>query len=77
MHNWSTDTDRLKNNPEQYVIWQLEQQLNYGLAEGEKIDRELLEKYLPVLYIDKATRDFLEFILYDKKPAYQSTENLP
>ena len=76
MHNWSTDTARLKSNPEQYTIWQIEQQLNYGLAEGEKIDRELLKKYLPVLYIDKATRDFLEFILYDKKPANQPTEDL-
>jgi hypothetical protein len=76
MRNWSTDTTRLKDNSEQYAIWQLEQQLNYGLYEGEKIERKLLVKYLPVLNIDKATRDFLEFILYDKKPAYQATTSI-
>lgn len=69
MRNWSTDTTRLKGNSEKYTVWQLEQQLNYGLAEGEKIERELLKKYLPILNIDKPTRGFLEFLLYDKTPA--------
>ena len=69
MHNWSTDTKRLQNVPEKYTIWKLEQQLNYGLSEGEKIERILLEKYLPILHIDNDTRNFFEFILYDKKPA--------
>jgi hypothetical protein len=69
MHNWSTNTTRLRENPEQYAAWRLEQQLNYGLAENEKIDRSQLEKYLPALNIDQDTRNFLEFLLYDKKPA--------
>ena len=69
MHNWSTNIHNLQKNPERYAIWQLEQQLNYGLSEGEKIERALLEKYLPVLNIDQDTRQFLEYILYDKKPA--------
>jgi hypothetical protein len=43
--------------------------LNYGLHEGEKIERALLEKHLPFLNIDKDTRNFLEYILYGKKPA--------
>ena len=69
MRNWSTSTQSLKENPEKYTIWKLEQQLNYGLNEGEKIERTLLEKYIPVLNIDNYTRKFLEYILYDKKPA--------
>ena len=69
MRNWSTDTQRLKLNPDKYSIWQLEQQLNYGLDEGEKIDRALLEKYLPFLNIDQDTRNLMEYLLYDKKPA--------
>jgi hypothetical protein len=69
MHNWSTDTTRLKENPEQYAVWRLEQQLNYGLNEDEKIDRKQLEEYLPVLNIDKDTRNYLEFLLYDQKSA--------
>jgi len=69
MRNWSTNTKNLQENPEKYSIWQLEQLLNYGLKEGEKIERNLLEKYLPVLNIDKDTRNLLEYMLYGKKPA--------
>jgi len=69
MRNWSTDTQRLMEDPEKYSVWQLEQQLNFGLQEGEKIDRTILEKYLPILNIDKDTRSLMEFLLYDKKPA--------
>jgi len=69
MRNWSTDTQRLKLTPDKYTIWQLEQQLNYGLNEGEKIDRTLLEKYLPFLNIDLDTRNLMEYLLNDKKPS--------
>ena len=69
MHNWSTDIKRLQTDPEKFALWQLEQQLNFGLSEGEKIDRTLLEKYLPILNIDQSTRNLMEFLLYDKKPA--------
>jgi exonuclease III len=71
MRNWSTDTTRLQKNSEQYTIWQLEQQLNYGLKEEERIDYTLLKKYLPELKIDEDTRNFLKFLLveYAKKLA--------
>ena len=71
MRNWSTDTTRLQKNSEQYTIWKLEQQLNYGLKEEERIDYTLLKKYLPVLKIDEDTRNFLKFLLveYAKKLA--------
>ena len=69
MHNWSTDIQRLQNDSEKLAIWQLEQQLNYGLSDDEKIDRKLLEKYLPLLYIDRDTRNLMEYLLYGKKPA--------
>ena len=71
MRNWSTDTTRLQKNSEQYAIWKLEQQLNYGLKEEERIDYTLLKKYLPELKIDEDTRNFLKFLLveYAKKLA--------
>ena len=69
MRNWSANTKSLQADPEKYTIWVLEQQLNYGLNEGEKIERTLLEKYLTLFNIDQDTRNFLEYILYDKKPA--------
>ena len=43
MRNWSTDTRNLQTDPERHTIWQLEQQLNYGLNEGEKIERVRLK----------------------------------
>lgn len=70
MRNWSVDTSRFEKNSDEYEIWQLEQLLNFGMSEGETIDRGKLEKYLPLLRIDTDTRDFLEYILYDKKPAH-------
>ena len=69
MRNWSTNIKRLQTDSDKFSIWQLEQQLNFGLREGEKIERTLLEKYLPILNIDQDTRNFMEFLLYGKKPA--------
>jgi hypothetical protein len=71
MRNWSTDTTRLQKNSKAYAIWKLEQQLNYGLKEEERIDYKLLKKYLPILNIDEDTRNFLKFLLveYAKKLA--------
>ena len=70
MRNWSVDTSRFEKNSKEYEIWQLEQLLNFGMSEGETLERNQLEKYLPVLAIDQDTRDFLEYLLYDKKPAH-------
>jgi hypothetical protein len=76
MRNWSVDTKRLMENDEKFTVWQLEQQLNYGLAEGEVINKDILVKYLPELRIDQDTRNFLEFILYDKKPSHPTTKEI-
>ena len=69
MRNWSVDVSRFEKNSGEYEIWQLEQLLNFGVSEGETLNREQLEKYLPILSIDQDTRNFLEYVLYDKKPA--------
>ena len=76
MRNWSVDTSRFEKNSREYEIWQLEQLLNFGLSEGETLDRKQLEKYLPVLQIDRDTRNFLEYVLYDKKPAHGASNRL-
>jgi hypothetical protein len=75
--NWSTDISRLKKNEEKYQIWLIEQKLNCGLAEGEKLDRALLEKYMPVLDIDQETKDFLRLLLYGEKPADRRPKTVP
>jgi hypothetical protein len=76
MRNWSTDTGRITESPHVFTIWRLEQQLNYGLDEGEFLERESLEKYLPELNIDRDARNLLEFLLYDKKPTDKATTEL-
>ncbi len=68
MHNWSTDTTLLKKNPEKFVIWHLEQLINYGL-DGEKLDRDELKKYLADLDIEPNTKKFLTLLLYGRPSA--------
>lgn len=45
--------------------WHLERLINYGLN-GEKLNRRLLERYLPELKIPANRREFLELILWGK-----------
>jgi hypothetical protein len=73
MRNWSTDAGRIAKDLRIFKIWQLEQQLNYGLDEGEFLERESLEKYLPELNIDRDTRNLMEFLLYDRRPTHKAT----
>ena len=46
-------------------VWHLERLINYGL-ENEKLDRKLLETYLPQLKIPDNRRAFLELLLWNK-----------
>lgn len=46
--------------------WHLERLINYGLR-GNKLNKAILEKYLPELSIDEDRRAFLELILWNKK----------
>ena len=41
MYNWSVDTTKLKQNPEEYTIWKLEQLINYGLNEEKLSENDL------------------------------------
>lgn len=67
MYNWSTNTERLKKNPQEYAIWKLEQQINFGLGK-DKLNKKKLIKYWNKIVIDPAKRTYLKFLLYDKKP---------
>lgn len=46
-------------------IWKLERLINYGLGE-EKIDKEILKKFLPKLRIPENRRVFFELLLWNK-----------
>ena len=62
MKNWSTDTKKLKKNKEKFIIWKLEQMINFGLG-GEKIKESDLKKYWKIINIDPAKRNFLSLFV--------------
>jgi len=66
MKNWSVDENYLKKFPKKYKIWKLQQQITYGLDEGEKIDSKDLIKYWPIISprLDPKRREFIEYILW-------------
>ena len=66
MHNWSVDTKELKKHREQYNVWRLEQMINFGLGK-EKLKKQELKKYWPLLYIDPDKKRFLNFLLWPKE----------
>lgn len=66
MYNWSTDTTELQKDPIKYAIWKLEQMVNFGL-QGEKLSKKLLEKFWQNLNLDPHKKQYLEFLLWNKK----------
>ena len=66
MRNWSVDVVRLKKYPKEYKAWKLEQQLIYGLDEGEKINRRELIKNWSVIKdrLDPQRRETVKFLLW-------------
>lgn len=67
MHNWSVDEEKMKQSPEAYEIWRLEQLVNFGL-DGEKLKKDLLKKHWSKIFIeDPYRRALLEMILWGKK----------
>jgi len=60
MYNWSTDTSTLKKHPEKYIVWRLEQLINFGLGD-EKLDKVELKKYWSQLHIDPKRKNVLSF----------------
>lgn len=69
MYNWSVNTKRLKKDPEKFIIWKLEQSINYGLGD-DQLDLKEIKKYLNRLNIDPDKKVYLNFVLYGKKPAF-------
>lgn len=62
MYNWSTNTSKLAKDKDEFIIWKLEQLINFGLN-GELLSRKNLIKYLPVLNIDLQKKNYLQFLL--------------
>ena len=66
MYNWSIDTTRLMQTPEEYTIWKLEQLINYGLND-EKLSENDLKRYWDRLRIDPERKKVLQMWLWPKQ----------
>lgn len=73
MYNWSVDEEALKDDPEAYAIWALEQQINYGLQETKINEREL-RRLWPKLSLDPARRRFLALLLYGQTDSHRAAD---
>ena len=63
---WDYQTKAYRKQAKRDPQWMLERAINYGLR-GKKLDRHLLEKYLPRLRIPANRRAFLELLLWGKR----------
>lgn len=66
MYNWSTDESKFDTNSERYLIWRLEQMINFGLGK-EKLETSQLRKYWEKISIDSARREFLSLLLNESR----------
>jgi hypothetical protein len=69
MINWSTDEKRFKKErPEDYKLWHLTQQVNYGLEHGEKLDKDAVVKYWQKIdnRLDPYKKRALEYLIWGK-----------
>jgi len=63
---WDYDKEEYEKQAKADPIWYLERLINYG-TKGERLNKKLLEKYLPQLKIPEDRRAFLELLLWNKK----------
>lgn len=66
MYNWSIDTAELKKDKKRYIIWRLEQMVNFGLG-GKKISRKEIKKYWQFLNLDRNKKRYLKLLLWPKR----------
>lgn len=62
MYNWSTNTKFLKKFPKKYLVWKLENLINFGLGK-QKLDRKEVSANLNKIQIDPDKKRFLQFLL--------------
>ncbi len=76
MYNWSTDTKKLKKNPEKYAVWKLEQMINFGL-DGEKLDKEKVKEMWDNIKgnLDPYKKRAIEYLLWGKLYSLPSNLN--
>mgnify|MGYP001586090026 FL=1 len=62
---WDYDNEAFQKQAQADPVWGLERLINCG-GEEVRLNRALLEKYLPQLNIPENRRTFLELLLWNK-----------
>lgn len=62
MNHWSVDTTELEKDPRKYVIWRLENAVNFGIRDGKISARELKDHW-DDLDLDPNKKKFLALLL--------------
>ena len=65
MYNWNTNTSKWNKKSNSFIVWKLEQLINFGLN-GEKLNLKQTKKFWPQLSLDPQRKKFLELILWSK-----------
>lgn len=65
MYNWNVDIKKWKKSDPRFIIWKLNQLINFGLG-GEKLDLKLVKKYWNKLSLDPKREKFLKFLIWQK-----------
>ena len=63
MYHWSVDTARLKQNPQEYEKFLLEQRINFGLNK-HRLSLNKLKKHWNNLVIDPDKKRYLKAIVW-------------
>jgi len=66
MYNWNTNLSQWNKKSEPYILWKLQQLINFGLN-GEKLSLNLIKKYWSKLDLDPQRKKFLKLILWPQQ----------
>lgn len=66
MYNWNTDISSFDRKSPEFVIWKLEQLINFGLNR-EKLNFGLVKKYWKRLVLDPKRKSFLKALIWGKQ----------
>lgn len=62
MKNWSTNIKKIREDKDKFIVWKIEQLVNFGLGK-KKIKKGELKKYWKVIDIDPSKRKFLSLFI--------------
>ncbi|PIW67204.1 MAG: hypothetical protein COW10_06900, partial [Candidatus Omnitrophica bacterium CG12_big_fil_rev_8_21_14_0_65_42_8] len=66
MYNWNVDVKTFKKTGKPYIIWRIEQMVNFGLND-ERLDKKLVKKFWKELHLDPDKKNFLKMLLWKRK----------